>query len=142
MHQLAPIKRFIYTFGFVASVATVAGVLIALLIHATPAEITESSPKVNGDIHSKVIHREIIKQLSTIEGTGTGYLAATLRRALPDMSNISIDSTNVSVDDFPYIGIITSTSGRRYHLEAELLNVADEVIPVYIGLTPVEEDEQ
>ena len=141
MQNLSPIKRFIYAFCFVAIVAIVISVLIALLVNAFGIKNTEASPNVNGDIHSQVIHRSIIAQLLEIEGAGSGYMAATLRRKQSDITNTSTDVLNIPMDDAPYVGEITSTSGIRYYVEAELLTAGDEVIPVYIELSQIEEDE-
>ena len=141
MQTLPPIKRFFYAFGFVASVVVIVGTSVALLTNAVTIKNTEASPKLNTDIHSKVIHRAIINQLLQIEGDGTGYLAATLHRVLPSINDSTIDPLDVLGDDIPYVGDITSTSGARYQVEAELLTAGDEVIPVYIGLTLIEEDE-
>ena len=141
MQILPPVKRFIYAFGFIASVVVVAGVSVALLTNAITIENTEASPKLNTDIHSKVIHRSIINQLLQIEGDGTGYLATTLHRVLPSIDGSTSDPLDVLGDDIPYTGDITSTSGARYQVEAELLTAGDEVIPVYIELTLIEEDE-
>jgi len=123
------IKASLSPFGIVLSAITIAVASTTIVTTMFSAKQAAASPTHPNDIHSQVIHRAIIEQLSLIEGQGTGYKATTLQ------------CTSSSIDNDPtYIGEITSTSNTHYDIEAELLIAGSEVIPVYIDLTLIEEE--
>lgn len=108
----------------------------SLIGNAMDAANTPEPPKVNTDIHSQVAHRAVSEQLLFMGEPTGGYIGTTLRI----LSVTSDDSESLFADSSPYIGEITATSGNRYAVELELLTAGDEVIPLFVNLTLIEDD--
>ena len=133
-------RRFIYAVTVLSLLSALITCLAIMLSHAVNAESAASSnealPKVIEPaqvIHSKVIHRSIIEQLSVIERDASGYLPATLTQ----LSNTADNNPDALVTEARYIGEITTTNGQRYSLDIELLQIAGEWFDLPFTLTPI-----
>ena len=113
------------------TVVTVSGSLVINAIEASNAE----QPIMASSAATQAAHQAVGEQLLLIGEPTAGYTGTTLRM-LPVTSD---DSDTLFTDSAPYTGQIIATSGKRYDVELELLTAGDEVIPLFVALTPVEE---
>lgn len=130
------ITRAFYAVAALSVLALTLAVSGSLISNAMDASTTTESPKVNSDIHSQVAHRAVSEQLLFMGEPTSGYIGTTLRM----LSVTSDDSDTLFTDSSPYIGEITAISGNRYAVELELLTAGDEVIPLFVNLTLIEDE--